>query len=57
MADPKICAECKHSYTLEDQPKYRRCRKSVAEPRADAALCGEMRKAPCGPDATMWEAK
>lgn len=29
-APAKICAECKHSYTLDDQPKYRRCRKSVA---------------------------
>lgn len=60
MAEPmKICAECRHSYTLEGQPRYKRCDKSVLDQRADGSLCGEMRKpnAPCGPAATMWEAK
>jgi hypothetical protein len=50
-----ICAQCKFSFTLEDQPKYRRCQKSIEPERADASLCGEMRKGACGPTATMWE--
>lgn len=57
MPDPvKICGECAHGYTLDDQPKYRRCRKSDALERSDATLCGEMRKGACGPTGTLWEA-
>lgn len=57
MAD-KTCTTCVHRFTLEDQPKYSRCRQSGEPERADATLCGEMRKAgaACGPDATLWEA-
>lgn len=51
----KICAECKSSYVLDDQPKYKRCRKSTDPERADASLCGEMRKGVCGMEAVMWE--
>lgn len=53
----KFCRNCAHGYTLPDQPKNRRCRKSAAKERDDASLCGEMRKEICGPEATMWEAQ
>lgn len=50
-----ICADCIHSYTLPDQPQYRRCDKSAMPQRANESLCGEMRRGECGPQGTMWE--
>lgn len=55
MGAPKICATCKHAFTLPDQPKHRRCMKSDASGHDDASLCGEMRKQACL-DGAQWEA-
>lgn len=60
MANPKVCADCKHSYTLAKSPKYRRCeREPSVSAGSDATLCGNMRSArgACGPDATLFEAR
>ena len=58
MTDPKTCATCTHVFRHQDDAKYPRCRQSGDAEKADASLCGEMRKAgaACGPDAVLWEA-
>lgn len=60
MTKPKVCTDCRHSYTLPASPKYRRCeREPSGSSGSDATLCGNMRKAggDCGPDATLFEAR
>jgi hypothetical protein len=59
MSKPRICADCKNSYTLPKSAKYRRCDKSEADEGSDGTLCGVMRSADgaCGPDATLFEVR
>lgn len=58
---PKVCLNCKHSYTLPASGKYRRCALSKAKLGSDDTLCGSMRATPpkkgCGPAATLFEAR
>lgn len=54
MTEPKTCASCKFSMFVPPS-KYRRCAQSTARPERDGALCGEMRKGACGPEAKLWE--
>lgn len=54
MPQPKVCADCKHSYRLKNA-RDRRCIKSDAPNTAEGSLCGEMRQGDCGADARFYE--
>lgn len=51
----KTCSNCKNAYVPPERPRSARCRRSTADEKSDASLCGEMRKGACGPAAKLWE--